>query len=142
MKATTAKFKQIMATDDTRNYHVRIVITLKNNYTLTITDADIWTGSFELETACSGTNTFDIGSAIIGKCKFSLKNFDEQYNSFDFFNATAVVNVGLDGDVDNNNQQVYYRMGFYTMDEPTFAGALINLEMLDNMWKFKTKKAI
>ena len=44
--------------------------------------------------------------------------------------------VGLVGDLDNNENQVYTRMGFYTVDEPTFAGSLVSLELLDNMWKF------
>ena len=135
MRTTTAKYKELIATNDTRIYLVRIGLTLADNTTLVLTNEDLWSGSFSIETASSGTSSFDLGSAIIGKCKFSLNNFDERFNQYDFFNATATVYVGLEGDLSNGNQ-VYVRMGFFTVDEPTFTGSLINLELLDNMWKF------
>lgn len=139
MRSTTNKFKQIMSSGSARNYVVKIDITLADSLVnptiLHLTEADLWDESFSVETASSGTSSFDIGTAIIGQCKFSLNNFDERFNQYDFFNATAVVWVGLVGD-DNNGSQVYYRLGFFTVDEPTFAGALIQLVLLDNMWKF------
>ena len=140
MRATTQKFKQIMASGNARDYVVKVDLTLADDpntpTVLHLTEEDIWNDSFSIETASSGTSSFDIGTAVIGQCKFSLNNFDERFNQYDFFNASAVVWVGLVGDIDNNNHQVYYRMGFFTVDEPTFAGALIQLVLLDNMWKF------
>lgn len=135
MKATTQKFKQIMASGNSRDYVVKVDITLANTTVLHLTEADMWDDSFKVETASSSTSSFDIGSAVIGQCKFSLNNFDERFNQYDFFNATAVVYVGLKGDEINGAQQ-YVRFGFFTVDEPTFAGALIQLVLLDNMWKF------
>lgn len=140
MRATTQKFKQIMASGNARDYVVKVDLTLADDpntpTVLHLTEEDIWNDSFSIETASSGTSSFDIGTAVIGQCKFSLNNFDERFNQYDFFNASAVVWVGLKGDTDNNDHQVYYRLGFYTVDEPTFAGALIQLVLLDNMWKF------
>jgi len=136
MRATSQKFKQIMASGNARDYVVKVDLTLADNTVLHLTEADIWEDSFSIETASSGTSSFDIGCAVIGQCKFALNNFNESFNQYDFFNASAVVWVGLVGDIDNNNHQVYYRMGFFTVDEPTFAGALIQLVLLDNMWKF------
>lgn len=139
MRVTTQKFKQIMASGNARDYVVKIDLTLADSDTnptvLHLTEADIWNDTFSVETASSGSSSFDIGTAIIGQCKFSLNNFDERFNQYDFFNATAVVWVGLKGDT-NDGAQVYYRLGFFTVDEPTFAGALIQLVCLDNMWKF------
>lgn len=135
MKATTQKFKQIMASGNSRDYVVKVDMTLANTTVLHLTEADMWNDSFSIETASSSTSSFDIGTAIIGQCKFSLNNFDERFNQYDFFNATAVVYVGLKGDEVNGAQQ-YVRFGFFTVDEPTFAGALIQLVLLDNMWKF------
>lgn len=130
MKSTTAKYKQIIASGETRNYLVRVDMTLADDTPLTITEANIMQGSFKILSASSGTDSFDIGSAIIGKCQFTLNNYDDTYTEYDFFNATAVVWVKLVGDTE------YIRMGFYTVDEPTFAGSLVSLELLDNMWKF------
>ena len=140
MRATTPKFKQIMASGNARDYAIKVDLTLADDpntpTVLHLTEEDIWNDSFSVETASSGTSSFDIGTAVIGQCKFSLNNFDESFNQYDFFNASAVVWVGLKGDTDNNDHQVYYRLGFYMVDEPTYAGALIQLILLDNMWKF------
>lgn len=132
MKSTTAKYKQIIASGITRKYLVTINLTLANNTQLTLTEADIWGDSLTIETASSGTDTFDLGCAVIGRCKFSIENHDERFSSYDFFNATAVVWLKLDGDT------TYYRMGFFTVDEPKGSSSLITLELLDNMWKFDT----
>ena len=130
MRATTSTYKQLIASNNTRKFLVKINMTLADDTELELTNADIWSDSFELETASSNTASFDVGCAVIGKCKFQLNNFDERFNSYDFFNATAVVWLKLDGD------SSYYRIGVFTVDEPSFAGALISLELLDNMWKF------
>lgn len=130
MKSTTPTFKQIMASGNARDYLVKIDLTLADETELELTEADIWDGSFSIDTASSGTSSFDIGTAVIGQCKFSLNNFDERFNQYDFFNATATVWIKLVGDTQ------YYRMGFFTVDEPTYANALISLVLLDNMWKF------
>ena len=140
MRATSALYKQIIASGNARDFVVKVDMTLAddpiNPTVLHLTEEDIWSGSFAIDTASSGTSSFDIGTAVIGQCKFSLNNFDESFNQYDFFNAHAVVWVGLRGDLDNNDNQVYYRMGFFTVDEPTFASSLIQLVLLDNMWKF------
>ena len=130
MKSTTPTFKQIMASGNARDYLVKIDLTLADETELELTEADIWDGSFSIDTASSGTSSFDIGTAVIGQCKFSLNNFDERFNQYDFFNATATVWLKLVGGTQ------YYRMGFFTVDEPTYANALISLVLLDNMWKF------
>lgn len=130
MRSTTTYYKQHIASGDTRNWNVIIYMTLADNTNLTLTDADIMQDSFKISTASSGTDTFDIGSAIIGKCQFSLDNWDDSYTQYDFFNATASVWVGLEGDSES------HRVGFFTVDEPVYAGSLVQIEMLDNMWKF------
>ena len=136
MKSTSSTFKQIMASGNARKYLCKIDLTLTDNTVLHLTEEDVWGDSLSIETASSGTSSFDIGTAVIGQCKFALNNFDERFNQYDFFNASAVVWVGLEGDLDDNDDQVYYRMGFFTVDEPSYAGALIQLVLLDNMWKF------
>ena len=114
MKSTTSAYKQIIASGNTRQYHVRVEMTLADGTIFdgrtgnepAITDEDILSGSFRYETASSSTSSFDIGSAIIGLCKFSLKNYDDRFTQYDFFNATATVWVKLEGDSE------YIRIGF------------------------------
>ena len=136
MRAVSSTYKQIIASGNTRNYVVTINMTLADNTALTITEEDIMQSSFKILTASSGSDSFDIGSAIIGKCQFTLVNYDDSWSQYDFFDAEATVWVGLVGDLDQNENQIYNRMGFFTVDEPQRAGSLISLELLDNMWKF------
>ena len=138
MKSTTAGFKAIMASGLARKYVMKIDITLAddpNPTVLHLTEQDIWQDSFCIDNASSSTSSFDLGSAIIGKCTFTINNIEGDYDAYDFFNASAVVWLGLEGDLVNDTQQ-YYRMGFYTVDEPQKANGLISLTLLDNMWKF------
>ena len=137
MKSTTAGFKTIMASGQARNYVIKIDLTLANSTVLHLTEADIWQDSFTIDTASSGTDSLDIGSAVIGKCTFTINNIDGDFDNYDFFNASAVVWLGIEGDTTGSPAtQQYYRMGFYTVDEPQKANGLISLELLDNMWKF------
>lgn len=135
MKSTTAGFKTIMNSGNARRYKIKIDLTLADNTTKHLTEADIWEDSFSIDTASSGTSSFDLGCAVIGKCTFTINNIEGDFNNLDFFNAEATVWLGLEGDLVNNVQQ-YYRMGFYTVDEPQIANGLISLTLLDNMWKF------
>ena len=135
MKTTTAIFKQILSSKGARTYVIKVDLDLANNTTLHLTGEDIWEDSFSIDTASSGTSSFDIGSAIIGKCTFTLNNIDGDFDNVDFFNAEATVWLGLEGDITSATQN-YYRMGFFTVDEPQKANGLISLTLLDNMWKF------
>ena len=135
MKTTTSGYKTLIASKNARSYLLKIDLTLANNTVLHLTGEDIWEDSFSIDTASSGTDSFDIGSAIIGKCAFTLNNIDGDFDNYDFFNATATIWLGLEGDTVSSTQQ-YYRMGFFTVDEPSKANGLISLTLLDNMWKF------
>ena len=135
MRATSSTYKHIIASGDSRNFVVTVNMTLADNTSLTLTEEDIMQGSFKILSASSNPDSFDLGAAVIGKCQFTLNNYDDSFTEYDFFNATATVWVGLVGDT-NNGTQVYHRMGFFTVDEPQIAGSLISLELLDNMWKF------
>ena len=135
MKSTSATFKQILANKTARKYLIKVDMTLANNTTLHLTEDDIWEDSFGIETASSSTSSFDIGCAVIGQCKFTINNIDGDFDNYDFFNASATVWLGLEGDT-ASSEQIYYRMGFYTVDEPSIANGLISLTLLDNMWKF------
>lgn len=129
MRSTSSTYKQIIASGETRNWKVNINMTLADDTQLTLTEENIMQGSFKIMTASSSDSTFDLGSAIIGKCSFTLDNWTDSFTDYDFFDATAVVWVKLVGDVE------YHRIGFFTVDEPTYAGSLVQIEMLDNMWK-------
>lgn len=137
MKSTTSGYKTIISSGNRRHYLIKIDLTLANNTVLHLTNADIWEDTFGIDTASSGTSSFDIGCAIIGKCTFTINNIDGDFDNYDFFNATAVVWLGLEGDTTGSPAtQQYYKMGTFTVDEPSIANGLISLTLLDYMWKF------
>ena len=141
MRPVSNYYKQKIASGETRNFHIKVMMTLADGtqyddvHNPAITEANIMDSSFKILTASSGQSSFDIGAAIIGKCQFTLKNFEDEWAGVDFFNAEATVWIGLDGD-ETNGTQIYHRVGFFTVDEPQYAGSMVSLELLDNMWKF------
>lgn len=123
-----------------RNYVIKIPVFLEGNSTqtpdFTLTNENIWEQGVTLESATSGDGSFDIGSAIVGSLKVVINNISGDYSSYDFYNAKLVLWLGVTGDVDENDDQVYYRIGFYVCDTPTYNGSLITLECIDNMTWF------
>ena len=119
-----------------RNYLIRVEMTLADNTTLTLENKDIWEQGIVFDDATSSDNSFDIGTAIIGSLKVVIDNIKGNYSQYDFYDATLVLYMGVDGDLDENDEQRYYRKGFYVVDEPNYNGSLITLNCLDNMTWF------
>lgn len=120
--------------NDNRRYIKSCDITLSDGTKLTVDNSHIWNNGFKIEDAVSGTNSFDIGSAIIGKFTLVLNNIYDDFSDYDFTGATVSnIRVGLqlpDGTVES------VKKGIFTVDEPTYNGSIITLECLDNMAKF------
>ena len=118
--------------DDNRNYLCYADITLVDGTVLNLKDKDIWTDSFSIEDAVSGTSSFDIGAAIINKLTLSINNIYEEYSEYDFTGAVVVPYIGLelsDGRIEK------IRKGVFTVDEASYDGSIITLSCLDNMYK-------
>lgn len=111
-------------------------MTLKDGTQLELDNNNIWGGGLKFDEATSDESSFSIGSAVIGKCTIDLNNIYEDLSAYDFFNATFWLYFGLEGDLGADEEQVYYRKGFYTVDTATYNGSIITLECLDNMWRF------
>ena len=82
--------------NDNRDYLCYADITLADGTVLNLENEDIWTDSFSIEDAVSGTGSFDIGAAIINKLTLSINNIYETYSEYDFTDAVVVPYVGLD----------------------------------------------
>lgn len=119
-----------------RNYVVKAEMTLADATVLTLTNEDIWEQGVVLSNSISSDNSFDIGSAIIGNLTLILDNINGNYNTYDFINAQITLYMGVTGDLDGNDDQVYYRIGFYVVDDTEYNGSLITLDCLDNMTWF------
>lgn len=131
MLNTSNQFKNELYNDN-RDYLCYADITLADGTVLNLENEDIWTDSFSIEDAVSGTSSFDIGAAIINKLILSINNIYEIYSAYDFTDAVVMPYVGLklpDGTVEK------IRKGVFTVDEASYDGSLITLSCLDNMYK-------
>ena len=139
MIPTSADYKRELIKGN-RNYVIKVDVTLAGSSVpdFTLTNEHIWDGGITLDNAISSDSSFDLGSAIVGSLKVVINNISGDYSLYDFYNATLVLYLGVDGDVDENNIQRYYRIGFYVVDVPTYNGSLITLDCLDNMIWFDT----
>jgi hypothetical protein len=111
-------------------------MTLADGTLLELTNDQIWEGGITIDEATSSDSSFDIGSAVIGSLQIVIDNITGNFSQYDFFDASLVLWLGVDGDVDSGDNQRYYRKGFYVVDKPSYNGSLITLECLDNMTWF------
>lgn len=125
-----------------RNYVIKVDVFLNGNVTatpdFTLENEDIWDNGIVLDEATSNDDSFDIGCAIVGSLKVVIDNITENYTQYYFYDARLVLWLGVTGDEDALYNQRYYRLGFFTVDKPTYNGSLITLECFDNMTWFDT----
>ena len=135
MISTTQKYKQEIIAGN-RRYVVKAEVTLKDSTTFDLTNQELWEQGVTIDNAISSNSSFDIGSAIIGSLTLVIDNIKGDYNTYDFMGANIVLYIGLENDVDQNDDQIYYRIGYYVVDDTTYNGSLITLKCLDNMTWF------
>ena len=135
MISTSTKYKQELIAGN-RRYVAKVNLTLADNTTLLLTNEELWEQGVVISNGISDESSFEIGSAIIGSLTLIIDNIKGNYNSYDFLNARAVLWLGVEGDTDLNDDQVYYRIGFYVVDNTSYNGSLITLNCLDNMTWF------
>ena len=129
----TNKFKEEVQ-NGSRYFVCYAAITLKDGTVLELDNSKIWDGGFKYEEATSGSGSFDIGSAVIGKCTLLVNNITDEYSQYDFAGANANLRIGLQfGD---GTEEVVQK-GVYTVDEPDYNGTMISLSCLDNLSKFE-----
>ncbi len=127
------KFKEALS-DDKRDFEITAEITLSDGTELTITNAELWSQGFEVESAVSSDGSFDIGDLIIGKMRLVLNNIYEDYTQYDFYDASVNVTLSLNYD-DGTNESL--RFDNYTVDEANDNASQIVLSCLDNAKRFE-----
>lgn len=141
MIAVSEKYRQQLANGN-RNYLVKADITLNDNPTpsqrtvLHLTNEQIWDNGVVIENSISSDSSFDIGAAIIGSLTLVLNNINGIFDGYDFINAKVDLFMGVTGDTNGQGNQVYYRIGYYVVDDTQYNGSLITLDCLDNMTWF------
>ena len=91
------RFKQALS-NDKRDFEIEAEITLSDGTELTVTNAELWSQGFEVESAVSSDSSFDIGDLIIGRMRLVLNNIYEDYTQYDFYDASVNVTLRLNYD--------------------------------------------
>ena len=137
MLNASKKFRELL-NGGYRNYKLYIDMVLADGTNLSLTNSDIWQGSFTIDDAVSSDDNFDIGSAIVNQFSFTLNNVYDNFSEYDFYGASVVAHVGLiTDDTDPENPVIEkLRKGVFEVDEAKYNGATISLTCLDNMRLF------
>lgn len=130
----SSNFRKKLALDD-RAYLEKVDLTLKDGTVLHLTNADIWGGSLSIDDSVGSDNSFTaLGACVVNSLKFTINNIYDDFSDYDFMDAVAVVQIGLD-DV-NDGDPEYVDKGVFTVVDPTYNGSTISIVAHDNMSKF------
>ena len=124
--------------DYNRKYHTKVHITLADGTlvhigNLTYVPEDyIWQNGIEIEDAVSQEDDLQIGAAICNKATITLNNIYSTFDDYNFEKARVQPYVGLEV----NGSIEWISKGYFTVDEATYNGSLIELSCLDRMIRF------
>ena len=107
-------------------------ILLKDGTLLEIGSSQISQGATKIDDGVTGSNKFDVGSAIANKLTLSLNNRYDEFSDYDFTDAVVTAWVGKQ----LSDRIEWLKKGVYNTDDPTATPAILTLECLDNMSKF------
>lgn len=119
-----------------RNFLYEARITLANGSTLILNDKnDLMGDGICITSGTSGTDSFDIGAAVIGELTLTLNNSTEKFDTYDFLDAQISLKIGLQ--LPEGTE--YLQMGIYTVEDAKTAEATIILSATDRMSWFEKK---
>lgn len=105
---------------------LRAQMTFRNGTRIDLSDEDFMMGTAEFEQSVSPQDGFAIGSAIVGKCSFSINNYGDKFSMYDFAGASVSVQVGIPLD-----EVEWVQMGVYDVSQPDSYGDIIHLDCYD-----------
>lgn len=142
MQAISTEFSKALLENST--LLVKASLKLADGTVRELTGDDITALSYEQAT--SSDQSFDIGSAIIGKCSITLNNHDRRFDKYDFTNARLTPYVGKSfGGTEAQGAEhtvpttEWLRKGTYVVDQPDSYGGTIQLSCLDYLTKLEGK---
>lgn len=80
---------------DNHFFTARIICTLKNGTQLKFDETNLRADGVKISDAVSGTNNFEIGTAITNQLTLSIYNENDAFSDYDFTNAEIKTWIGL-----------------------------------------------
>lgn len=131
MKNVSVEFKQAMS--ERRNFYYSAEIDFANGESIELTQDDIAISGNTI-TESTDKSSFPVGSAIGKRLTFSIRNNEDQYSEYDFYNAE--IQVYLHFDLSETTESI--NLGKYTVRDPETYGSTITITAIDNMYKADT----
>lgn len=116
-----------------RNMYADVSIVFRDGTKLPVDQDGLW--GLSIEDNVSGTDSFDVGSAIINQLTVKLDNTDERYNAYNFDGSKITVKIGLQ----LSKTVEWLNKGVFTADPGEYTGDTITVKAYDNMKKFDRK---
>lgn len=115
---------------------LRITGTDSNNTAISITDADIVMGGFNVDRFILPTDTFQIGTACAAELTLKLNNSDGRFDNVIFQGTELFVEIGIADWSQANPTIEYMPVGYFTPEEQPRRKSVISIKALDRMMRF------
>ena len=113
-----------------RHYRALVKAQLTDTTMLTIDDDQIMSGGLSIETATSQSNSFEVGSMVIGKLTLRITNADDAFTPYDFTDAKISPRIGLDLE---DGTTEWLDKGIFTSERAATSGSVWTITAYDNM---------
>lgn len=114
---------------------LRITGTDRNGTAISITDANVMQGGFNIDRRCCNSEKLEIGTAVAAELTLKLDNRQGQFSSIVFEGAELFVEIGI-ADWSQSNPTTYWiPCGYFTPDEQPRTLSVITIHALDRMMK-------
>lgn len=132
----TNGFRNEVFVQDNRSYIYNIRITFQDSTYIDISNSDLMeNGGVVIDEAVSTDDNLGVGSCVVNKLSIALKNYNGEYDSYDFRKANVVLKIGLLV----NGQLEQFQRGIYIVAEPPLYNAsVVTLVCYDYMMLTET----
>ena len=132
MKSVSNEFRKKIVSN--REFLYKANITFSDGSKLELSDKnDLMSNGISITSATSGTDSFDIGAAVMGELVLTLNNSTGKFDKYNFLDAEINLKIGLQLE----DSVEYLQMGIYTVDEAQTADITIVLSALDRLSWFE-----
>ena len=127
MLPTSFAFRKAIA-ENTKTVS-KATMTLADGTVFELSGLDFMTGS-SFSDSTSSNSAFEVGAAVMGSYKFTLRNTDGRWDDYVFTDAVIEPSVGL---IFEDGSTEWVRKGVFGIEQPKTYGNTVRLSSLDNM---------
>ena len=127
----TEEFRNEVFVCDNRSYVYNIRITFQDETYIDITNEDLMEqGGVVIDEAVSTDEDIGLGSCVVNKLSITLKNYDGEYDEYDFRKANVVLKIGL---VVNGQLEQFQRGIYIVAEPPVYNSSAVTITCYDYM---------